>query len=135
MSWDMWHVCGIGFDLDCASTENKLSFVENHKQILDEDRYNDIVEVLKDEEYDPDRLFAYFLVEVIRRENDITCEAPGIDIDNSNVEPIIYVPKYPWEMSGKERMLSESDIYSILGKYANTLGIHDVYEMDCVYSG
>ena len=129
MSWDMWHVEGIGFQIETVTPKTLLRFVEKHK--------NTILDFYPIPAFDPDTndydTLSEIIADVMQGETGISFCAPGMNDDC--VCPVLYCSKKPWEMKPSEKDLTLQQLVNIMQKYADEIGVSVDTDIDVVYSG
>lgn len=144
MSWDMWHVAGVGFLIENVNRETVLKFVENHRNtimsIYPENVIKYDIDPLfenEDEEglqYDDGyNLFSEVVADVMSAEIGANFCAPHMSEDGEC--PVFYVRSYPWEMKAAEKDLTLDKLVDMMQEYADELGVTVDTELDVVYSG
>ena len=145
MSWDMWHIWGIGFDVADVDVNKYRQFVVNHKTCLDEKKdYRDFLGYILDTAPEDLELtevldsinslrLADPIAEIMTSETGIRFDAPGISDDDYDC--VLFTAAYPWQWNETERSLTEDQLYETMKRYAEELGVEAPGEYDLVYSG
>lgn len=129
MAYKTWHHYGYGIcvsNIKVDSTErleNLLSLAPQYRQQIHNwfeecEITEPTVEDYLDFDQDYYRGLATIMSEVIQ-------EAEGIDLlacDNyDGIDYLIYEPKYPWQISERDAVLTEEKLRLLFAKYVNTL--------------
>lgn len=145
MSWDRWHVTGIGMDIENVEPEKYRNFILHHKDFVG---YEGIIEYLEEEpecvnngdftDTIRDCTGSWTLSEpvasIITAETDIRFGYPGLS--ENGMDCILFSPAFPWDMNENEKALVSVDsIIDILKPYAEELGLVIDPYIDCIYEG
>lgn len=150
MSWDMWHVCGIGFDVHPVQNERLRDFILNHKetyQKVDPNGADEVIRYIADnykhltessclyeellEEFGYISL-AFIVAEIMRGETGICFVAPGISDDTT--DHVLFTAAMPWNYNDVEARLSRDYLIETMQKYADELGLIVDEDVDLRFS-
>lgn len=150
MSWNMWHVEGIGISCNNVSAEKVHDFFYKHynsvKKWMDPNYFTDLDALFNEKDIrnitneDIRDLMCFGTISEIaaaamRVETGIRFDAPGISDDGEDC--VLFVPQYYWDFNEAEKKLTcRDDLEKILLPYAEELGVADTIDSyDLVYSG
>ncbi|MDE6852146.1 MAG: hypothetical protein K2J67_06610 [Lachnospiraceae bacterium] len=133
MSYTSWHTYGYGVclsRLECDSMERMEKLLElapeYHKSVQNWLREQCIAKPDVDDILESDQEYHLELQNVILEAENIQFTA----CDDYNSETyLVYEPSYPWNISEKERSLTEETLRRILAKYISIL-TDEVFEVD-----
>lgn len=148
MSMRTYTFSGIGFPIESADPELILAFLRDHPVFSGYEDFLDNLDEIS-EQTRTNGLFAlndYFeqniarpIAEIITQEARIYVEGFVDNADCGTEQSVLYTPSYPWQLASneKERDLTENELYEILIRYADTLGIRSdlVDELTLEYYG
>ena len=138
MSIQYWSVSGIGLEITNVTTEKIIEFVRNHskdEQILEDFSklsWNELEKAYADYVYNSDYGVRSILSEIISKETNLSISY-NVDCED-NREYLLYIPKYPWQMSEEDfKLTKEASLRNILEPYRKELDLNvdniDYYEV------
>ena len=138
MSIQYWSVSGIGLEITHVTAEKIIEFVKNHskdEQILDDFSklsWNELEKAYTDYVYNSDYGVRSILSEIISKETNLSISY-NVDCED-NREYLLYIPKYPWQMSEEDlKLIKETSLRDILEPYREELDLNsdniDYYEV------
>ena len=142
----MWHVYGIGLNIDKVEEETYISFLKKHKKSLPPRFVMQVDELIHDCAKDHDLLFlsemqeitdngsiSWPIAQIITAETGVRFDCPGRTEDDEDY--VLFTKGYPWRFNEKERGLDEMSLTMLLEPYAKELGIAVEDDVDLVYAG
>ena len=139
MSTEYWSVSGIGLEITNVTPEKIIEFVKNHskdKQVLNDFNtisWNELEKAYNDYNYNSDYGVRSILSEIISKETNLSISY-NVDCED-NREYLLYIPKYPWQMSEKDfKLTTDAKLKNILEPYreefdlkADNIDYYEVY--------
>lgn len=131
MSWELWTVTGYGIDLSETGLDKTIMFIKKHMESTGHYKasiqraFLDTQGKYADKVYDSlcectDQVAAGDIIaEIIYNETGIPVYSTGVNEDCK--EAILYPEKYPWEMTEKEKTLTEEAVHQMFERYAQEL--------------
>ena len=153
MHWTMWHIYGPGFDVADAEPDRIRNFLREHEPALakeaekiedEEGRTlhellhdaaisdSEFVDTLIDLEYKCGNVAPYIGC-VMSEETGIRFDTPGTTEDGEDC--VMFCPAMPWEYNEKEKPLTQDELFGLIQKYADELGVKFNPDLDLVYDG
>lgn len=152
MSWNMWHIYGIGFDLQSADLKKYRNFILTHAESLLKavEMYpgspmrepEDLIRYLMEED-DPDyetmadlsenNILSAAISAILSYETGIEFGSPGIGDDSQDC--VLFQATMPWQYNDTEKALTKEGLISLLDPYAKELGVMVDDDLDVIFSG
>ncbi len=125
MSYQTWHTYGYGFSTDdlMPDTVEKMEALlekapEYSKQIHEWFDDCEITEPTVDDYLEFDEDYHLGLATTLK---EVITEATGIDLvscdDFDGVKYLLYVPLYPWQMSEKDKLLTQEELDAVFTEF------------------
>lgn len=137
MSYTTWHTYGYGLQTDCLTIKSAESLAdlvkcapEFEKWVTECFRKNEItdptIENYLELDTDCENELAFILQKVME-------EAEGIELtacdDSEGFDYLLYQPKYPWQMTDKDKGLNQEKLNAIFERYLSII-TEDEIEVD-----